>query len=88
MTTLHRQKENLIPNQNLNVSAREIHALLHYMDFAFGFDGSDGIDEFLEEFSEADDEEWDEEATRSIYEKLSQKSNYFYREGYLSVYDD
>ena len=88
MTTLHRQKENLIPNQNLNVSAREIHALLHYMDFAFGFDGSEGMDEFLEGFSEEDDEVWDEEATRSIYEKLAQKSNYFYREGYLSVYDD
>ena len=85
MTTSHRQKENLIPNQELNVSAREIHALLQYMDFAFD---SKGIDEFFEGFSKEDDEVWDEEATRSIYDKLLQKSNYFYREGFLSVWDD
>ena len=85
MTTTHRQKENLIPNQNLNVSAREIHALLQYMDSTFEHKP---IDEFFEGFSEADDEVWDEEATRSIYDKLLQKSNYFYDEGYLNVWED
>ena len=80
MTTTHRQKENLIPNQDLNVSAREIHALLQYLEHVF----DSGIDEFFEGFSEADDEVWDEEATRSIYDKLLQKSNYFYHEGYLN----
>ena len=85
MTTLHRQKENLIPNQNLNVSAREIHALLNYMDSAFKHAG---IDEFFEGFTKEDDEWWDEEATRSIYTKLLQKSSYFYQEGYLSAWDD
>ena len=84
MTTSHRQKEDLIPNQDLNISAREIHALLQYMDFTFE---SKGIDEFFEEFSKEDDEVWDEDATRSIYGKLLQKSNYFYREGFLDVWD-
>lgn len=84
-TLSHRQKEDLIPNQNLNISAREIHALLQYMDSTFEHKG---IDDFFEGFSEADDEVWDEEATRSIYDKLLQKSNYFYTEGYLSVWDD
>ena len=46
------------------------------------------IDEFFEGFSKEDDECWDEEATRSAYAKLLQKSNYFYREGFLSVWDD
>ena len=84
MTTSHRQKENAIPNQSLDVSAREVHALLHYMDFTF----ESSIDEFFEGFTKEDDEWWDEEATRSIYTKLLQKSNYFYQEGYLDVWDD
>ena len=84
MTTLHRKKEDLIPNQDLNISAREIHALLQYMDFAFEHES---IDKFFEGFSKEDDEVWDEEATRSIYGKLLQKSNYFYHEGYLSEWD-
>ena len=46
MTTSHRQKENLIPNQDLNISAREIHALLQYMDFTFEHKS---IDEFFED---------------------------------------
>ena len=84
MTTLHRKKEDLIPNQDLNISAREIHALLQYMDFAFE---DKSIDEFFEGFSKEDDEVWDEKATRSIYDKLLQKSNYFYHEGYLNEWD-
>ena len=85
MTTSGREKSDLIPNQNLELSVREIHALLHYMDFTFE---DKPIDEFFEGFSKEDDECWDEEATRSAYAKLLQKSNYFYREGFLSVWDD
>ena len=84
-TLSHRQKEDLIPNQDLNVSAREIHALLQYLDFVFEHKG---IDDFFDGFSAEDDAVWDEKATRSIYDKLVQKSNYFYTEGYLSVWDD
>ena len=84
MTTSHRQKQDLIPNQYLNISAREIHALLQYMDFTF----EDDIEKFFEGFSKEDNKVWDEEATRSIYNKLLQKSNYFFNEGYLSVWDD
>ena len=84
MTTSHREKENAIPNQALDISAREVHALLQYMDFTF--EGS--IDEFFKGFTKEDDEWWDEEATRSIYTKLLQKSSYFYQEGYLDVWDD
>ena len=84
-TLSHRQKEDLIPNQDLNISAREIHALLQYMSYTFEHKG---IDDFFDGFSPDDDEVWDEEATRSIYDKLVQKSNYFYNEGYLSVWDD
>ena len=84
MTTSHRQKENAIPNQSLDISAREVHALLQYMDFTF----ESSIDEFFKGFTKEDDEWWDEEATRSIYTKLLQKSNYFYQEGYLDVWDD
>ena len=79
-TLSDRQREDLIPNQELNVSVREIHALLQYMDFTFEHKG---IEDFFEGFSAEDDECWDEEATRSIYDKLLQKSNYFYREGFL-----
>ena len=84
MTTSHREKENAIPNQALDISAREVHALIQYMDFTF--EGS--IDEFFKGFTKEDDEWWDEEATRSIYTKLLQKSSYFYQEGYLSAWDD
>ena len=84
-TLSHREKEDLIPNQDLNVSAREIHALLNYLDSTFEHKG---IDDFFEGFSAGDDACWDEVATRSIYNKLLQKSNYFYNEGYLSVWDD
>ena len=83
-TLSHRQKEDLIPNQDLNVSAREIHALLQYLDFVFEHKG---IDDFFDGFSAEDDAVWDEKATRSIYDKLLQKSNYFYHEGYLSEWD-
>ena len=79
-TLSDREREDAIPNQDLNVSVREIHALLQYMDFTFE---SKGIDDFFEGFSQEDDAVWDEVATRSIYNKLLQKSNYFYREGYL-----
>ena len=85
MTTSHRQKENAIPNQALDISAREVHALLQYMDSTFEHKG---IDEFFKGFTKEDDEWWDEEATRSIYTKLLQKSSYFYQEGYLSEWDD
>ena len=84
-TLSHREKSDLIPNQDFSFSAREIHALLHYMDFTFE---SKPIDEFFEGFSKEDDECWDEEATRSAYAKLLQKSNYFYEEGMLSIWDD
>ena len=85
MSTSHRQKEDSIPIQNLNISAREIHALLQYMDFTFE---QKGIDEFFKGFTREDDQWWDEEATRSIYDKLIQRSAYFYQEGYLSMWDD
>ena len=85
MTTSHRQKEDSIPNQGLDISAREVHALLQYMDSTFEHKG---IDDFFEGFSKEDDEVWDEKATRSIYNKLLQKSNYFYQEGYLDIWDD
>tara|TARA_B100000214_G_scaffold345053_1_gene294662 strand:+ start:318 stop:578 length:261 start_codon:yes stop_codon:yes gene_type:complete len=83
-TLSDREREDAIPNQDLNVSVREIHALLQYMDFTFEHEG---IDEFFEGFSQEDDEVWDEKATRSIYKKLLQKSNYFYREGYLGNFE-
>ena len=85
MTTSHRQKEDSIPNQGLDISAREVHALLQYMDSTFEHKG---IDDFFKGFSKEDDEVWDEKATRSIYNKLLQKSNYFYQEGYLDIWDD
>tara|TARA_B100001778_G_scaffold265385_1_gene226334 strand:- start:248 stop:502 length:255 start_codon:yes stop_codon:yes gene_type:complete len=80
-----RQKQDLIPNQDLNVTAREIHALLQYMDYTFEHND---ISEFFKGFSKEDDEIWDEKATKSIYNKLLKKSNSFYKEGLLSVWDD
>ena len=85
MTTSHREKSDLIPNQDFSFSVREIHALLQYMNFTFEHKG---LDDFFDGFTEEDDECWDEEATRSAYAKLLQKSNYFYREGFLDVWDD
>ena len=85
MTTSHREKSDLIPNQDFSFSAREIHALLQYMNFTFEHKG---LDDFFDGFTEEDDECWDEEATRSAYAKLLQKSNYLYREGFLDVWDD
>ena len=78
--------EDLIPNEVLSISLREIHALLQYMNFTFSHEG-EGIDDFFVGFSDGDDAVWDEEATRSIYAKLLQKSNYFYSEGFLPDVD-
>ena len=83
-TTEDRTNEDLIPNEVLSISVREINALLHYMDFTFNLDAK-GMEDFFDGFSAEDDAVWDEEATRSIYGKLLQKSNYFYNEGFYEV---
>ena len=78
----YRQQQDSIPNFNVELSVREVHALLHYMDFTFE---DKGIEDFVEGMSTGDDECWDIEATKSVYNKLLDRSNYCFEEGLLSV---
>ena len=76
----YRQKQDSIPNFNIELSVREIHALMHYMDFTFEHKG---IENFVEGMSTEDDVCWDVESTKSVYNKLLERSSYCYDEGLL-----
>tara|TARA_Y100001970_G_scaffold184580_1_gene224485 strand:+ start:64 stop:357 length:294 start_codon:yes stop_codon:yes gene_type:complete len=78
----YRQQQDSIPNFNVELSVREVHALLNYMDSVFEHKG---IEDFLEGMGIGDDECWDIEATKSVYNKLLDCSNYCFEEGFLSV---
>ena len=82
----YRQQQDSIPNFNVELSVREVHALMHYMEFTFESDDSNnmGVEGFVEGMSEGDDECWDIEATKSVYNKLLDRSRYCYEEGLLS----
>tara|TARA_B100000482_G_scaffold19459_1_gene13000 strand:- start:67 stop:321 length:255 start_codon:yes stop_codon:yes gene_type:complete len=76
----YRQKQDSIPNFNIELSVREIHALMHYMDFTFEHKG---IEDFVSGMNAEDDACWDVESTKSVYNKLLERSSYCYDEGLL-----
>ena len=77
----YRQQQDSIPNFNIELSVREVHALIHYMDFTFEHKG---IEDFVDGMGVEDDACWDIESTRSVYNKLLERSRYCYEEGLLS----
>ena len=76
----YRQQQDSIPNFNIELSVREVHALIHYMDFTFEHKG---IEDFVDGMGVEDDACWDIESTRSVYNKLLERSRYCYDEGLL-----
>ena len=67
-----------------NFTAREVFAMYHYMESVF----EDDIEKFFKGFSKEDDAWWDEQASRSAYQKLVDMTNYCYKEGFVSIWDD
>ena len=67
-----------------NFTAREVFAMYHYMEIVF----EDDIEKFFKGFSKEDDAWYDEQASRSAYEKLLDMTNYCYKEGFVSIWDD
>ncbi len=76
----YRQQQDSIPNFNIELSVREVHALIHYMDYTFEHKG---IEDFVDGMGVEDDVCWDIESTRSVYNKLLERSRYCYDEGLL-----
>ena len=76
----YRQQQDSIPNFNIELSVREVHSLIHYMDFTFEHKG---IEDFVDGMGVEDDACWDIESTRSVYNKLLERSRYCYDEGLL-----
>tara|TARA_B100000214_G_C23465070_1_gene400130 strand:- start:104 stop:358 length:255 start_codon:yes stop_codon:yes gene_type:complete len=76
----YRQQQDSIPNFNIELSVREVHALIHYMDYTFEHKG---IEDFVDGMGVEDDACWDIESTRSVYNKLLERSRYCYDEGLL-----
>tara|TARA_B100000131_G_scaffold12616_1_gene13045 strand:- start:203 stop:457 length:255 start_codon:yes stop_codon:yes gene_type:complete len=76
----YRQQQDSIPNFNIELSVREVHALIHYMDYTFK---DKGVEDFVDGMGVEDDACWDIESTRSVYNKLLERSRYCYDEGLL-----
>ena len=76
----YRQQQDSIPNFNIELSVREVHALIHYMDYTFEHKG---VEDFVDGMGVEDDACWDIESTRSVYNKLLERSRYCYDEGLL-----
>ena len=76
----YRQQQDSIPNFNIELSVREVHALIHYMDYTFE---DKGVEDFVDGMGVEDDACWDIESTRSVYNKLLERSRYCYDEGLL-----
>ena len=61
----------------LTLTEREVNALINYMDSVFEHKG---IDEFVKDMGPLDDEEWDIKSTKSVYKKILNASNAYYRD--------
>ena len=70
----------------LTLTEREVNALINYMDAVFEHQG---IDEFVKDMGPEDDECWDIMSTKSVYKKLLNASNAYYRvESKVTITDD
>ncbi len=72
-----------LPEFNLNLTLREIHTLMHFLEL--GMEGDD-VDKFESTFvSKYDHECFDVPATRTIEKKLRDASNYYFTEFNLPI---
>ena len=72
-----------LPEFNLNLTIREIHTLMHFLEL--GMEGDD-VDKFESTFvSKYDHECFDVPATRTVSKKLHEASSQYYKKFNLSV---
>ena len=72
-----------LPEFNLNLTIREIHTLMHFLEL--GMEGDD-VDKFADTFvSKYDHECFDVPATRTVSKKLHEASSQYFKKFNLSV---